>query len=303
MKNSKLASWLVAASWATGLAVLAALPGSVELERPERVTTRVHWVSASGKIDTAAIEKEIAKRGEPHHLEFGPSRTKARPTHSIFALSLAEDAKGKDALTIVKKGGRKPKLLRLSSIVFRDPLGETLPLPGGFSAGTLADMTSEMRWAFAFGHVLTLIYEDGGITGADLLKRTKTEARSRFDDPATPEFLVDELAWQFEGSISKSKASSLQRKLARHPGVVEATVDGEAGRVRLKVAFNDLEVTGRWGPVAASEEEEPSTEEPEDEAEGDEEPARERPTFFVNPILDEIERAGLRLPTADTQKR
>lgn len=257
-------------------------PAETELHPAREMERSVHFVTASGDVDEGAIRAAIAKLDDGSELAFGPARSKERPSNSVFALALGPDAAGKDAKRLVKKGARKPASLELTVLEFVRPDGTPYDLSEEFSGnavrGQFLGMTSEMRWVFAAGSLLTCVFEPGRMKGEELLERTRTEADAYLDGPFEVRILTEEIPWTLRGSLEPKAVKRLEKELGKLDGVAEAAVDGPSGRVRLVVTYDRLSVTGPWLGMSGVEGELP------------------RPRFFVNPALALARRAGLELP-------
>ena len=268
------------------------VPDVIESPYPaRRMETRVQYVAATGEIKVDKIHAALEKLGG--ELGYGPASNPSRSSNTVFGVTLPADLEPKDAKRAIKKGGRKPEVLFASALEFVRPGGGPVDLASLFGGeatrGTLLGMTSEMRWVFVTGPVLTFLYEPGRMKSDELLSRVKTAAKPYIDGPFDVRYLRDEILWVLQGSIDAKAAKKLEKALLKHDGVVEVVVDGPLARVKLVVAFDQLETTGEWLPLARFSE-------TAGQGDGDTGPEKRRPTYFVNPLLDAITGAGLELP-------
>ncbi|MEX1025653.1 MAG: heavy-metal-associated domain-containing protein [Planctomycetota bacterium] len=282
----------------TACAVVALQAGSEEagepLYPPKPMERCLRYAAATGTIDSDAIQAALAEVDGA--VEHGPLSHVARPSHSVFGVSFPADVTDKVFERCIKAGGRKPQLLQLSTLEFVRPDGSPIDVAGSFAQeaarGMLLGMTSHMRWAFAGGSLLSLVFEPSRTDAEELMKRAERLAAPYIEGPIQVRLLRDEIRWQLQGTVEPKRAKRLEKTLTKLPGVVEAVVDGTAGVVRVVVEFDALEVTGDWVPIPAA----PDSDSGEDAT--DREQAREqlRPTFFVDPLLDAVRDAGFELP-------
>lgn len=270
------------------LVFLAALaPGPQDPEElpdpypPARADALLRFYSLQGDVDVTDLQAAVADLGEGARVFVGPAATDARPRDHFVGIRTPAGVSERDVRKAAREGARKVEPLLFTIYRAQPQEGARSDRYGFVTRDTVVGMASEMRWWQRLGGIELFFYTEGDFDAAEAADRmNKLSGREGAYVPER-DLLRESFTWELEGEVSDSQARRVEKAVSRVPGVTSATLDAGAGRLHVTLVLADLSVGGPPLPLPDG--------------------AGERPVFLVDPIVDALEDAGLRLRGAEEE--